>query len=101
MAELRKCRDCIKACFSQINRDFKGIKDAISEIKRTPCTMKRIAAVCKVDNLTLPWECYTKIARLRNLNIVPHVETEYTLIKKMHEKEKLAKSKAKYRKFMQ
>jgi len=71
------CKDCIKYCFTQINRDLKGIKDAIMEVKRTPKTMKRIAYVCKVDNLTQPWECYTKIARLRNLNIIPHQETEY------------------------
>jgi len=53
--------------------------------------MKRIATVCKVDDLTSPWECYTKIARLRSLNIKPHKETEYKLIKKELDKERIKK----------
>lgn len=87
--ELRKCRDCIKHCYTLINRDFKGIKDAILEVKKTPKTMKRIAEVCKVDNLKQPWECYTKIARLRNLNIVPHKEVEYEMKNKEFDKQRL------------
>jgi len=46
------CRECIKYCYQQLNRDFKGIRDAILEVKDTPNTMKRIAIVCKVDGLT-------------------------------------------------
>lgn len=58
--------------------------------------MKRIATVCKVDNLTQPWECYTKIARLRNLNIIPHKEVEYEIINKQIYVEKQKKQKLKY-----
>ena len=51
--------------------------------------MKRIATVCKVDSLSKPWECYTKIARLRNLNIVPHKETEYEKLNKEIDKDRV------------
>ena len=40
------CRECIKHCYQQLNRDFKGIRDAVLEVKNTPKTMKRIALVC-------------------------------------------------------
>ncbi len=98
--QLRLCRDCIKHCYSQINRDLKGIKDALMEIKRTPKTMRRVAAVCRVDGLTQPWECYTKIARLRNLNIKPHVEVEYEKKGRDIMKDKQQKQKKKYEKFI-
>ncbi|CDW74985.1 UNKNOWN [Stylonychia lemnae] len=98
--QLRLCRDCIKHCYHQLNRDFKGLKDAIHEIQTTPKTMRRIATVCKVDNLSQPWECYTKVARLRNLNIIPHKEIEYEIINKQIYAEKQKKQKLKYLKFI-
>lgn len=62
--------------------------------------MRRVATVCKVDNLSKPWECYTKIARLRNLNIIPHKEIEYEKLNEDLNKERLHKQKQKYKKFI-
>lgn len=62
--------------------------------------MRRVATVCKVDNLSKPWECYTKIARLRNLNIIPHKEIEYEKLNEELNKERLLKQKQKYKKFI-
>ncbi len=70
------------------------------EIKNTPKAMKRIATVCKVDNLSKPWECYTKIARLKNLNIIPHKEIEYEEKNQKIGKDRLQIQKLKYLKFI-